>query len=443
MKQIILTDEDLQQKTQTVISRSQLSQALGLHPESAINLPDNLPTTEPQSIQQPLFTTPIEQKIAQLTYQAILKLESEPEKVPTTAHLSSPKIQAIVREAVTREYQPAQIEIEGVTPPPNIEAIVAKTTNLIIQQTIDIPKILVIPVGTMRSGFRSFAINLTDLNYAVPSKEELHIQSLTTDKSTSLEITRVNFEKSRLENYIVESLAKFDDICYDEHADLLYDLASQVISHFLNQYSEDDTRKILKVRQNEIANFIHHQMQQNFWEEITGYEIKISRGFTTLKDSAYNTSPKNRLDYRLSPPDKSNMSKYLFTGFSKCLYPEQKFQSEAERILAIILEREAIKWFKPAKGQFQLYYKWQGKYPEYQPDFVAETAEIIYMLEPKAQNEMNNPEVIAKKDVAMQWCQNASDYMLTHGGKPWQYVLIPHDAIAQNMTIKGLCYRFS
>jgi type III restriction enzyme len=300
----------------------------------------------------------------------------------------------------------------------------------------------VLPIGTVRSGFRSFEIDLTDLNYGIPSKEELHIQSLSTEQFTSLEITRINFEKSHLENYIVESLAKFDDICYDEHSDLLYDLAGQIVSHFLNQYSEDETRNILRVRQNEIANFIHNQMQQNFWEETTEYEVKISKGFTTLKDSAYNTSPKNRLDYRFSPPDKSNMSKYLFTGFSKCLYSEQKFQSEAERILAIILEREAIKWFKPAKGQFQLYYRWHGNSSEYQPDFVAETKEIIYMLEPKAQNEMINLEVLAKKEVAMQWCKNASDYMLNHGGKPWQYVLIPHDAIAQNMTIKGLGDRY-
>lgn len=449
MKQIILTDEDLQQKTQTVISRSQLSQALGLRPEQPINLSDSLPdqvsdnlsATEPQSIQPTLFNTPIEQKVAQLTYQEIVKLENQPEKVPTTAHLSSPKIQEIVREAVTQEYQPAQMEIEGVTSLPNIEEIVAKTTNLVIQKTIDIPRILVLPIGTVRSGFHSFAIDLTDLNYAIPS-EELYIQSLSSDQFTSLEIIRVNFEKSRLENSIVESLAKFDDICYDEHADLLYDLAGQVVSHFLNEYSEDDTRKILRVRQNEIAYFIHSQMQQNFWEETTDYEVKISKGFTTLKDSAYNTSLKNRLDYRFSPPDKSNMSKYLFTGFLKCLYKEQKFQAEAERILAIILEKEAIKWFKPAKGQFQLYYKWHGNYSEYQPDFVAETAEMIYMLEPKAQNEINDPQVLAKKNVAIQWCKNASDYMLTHGGKPWQYVLIPHDVIAQNVTIKGLADRF-
>jgi type III restriction enzyme len=46
--------------------------------------------------------------------------------------------------------------------------------------------------------------------------------------------------------------------------------------------------------------------------------------------------------------------------------------------------------------------------------------------------------VVAKKDVAVKWCQNASNYMLQHNGKPWVYVLIPHDAIAQNMTLKGL-----
>lgn len=49
-----------------------------------------------------------------------------------------------MREAVAREYQPEQLELEGVNTPPNIADIVAKTTNLVIQQTIDIPKILVI-----------------------------------------------------------------------------------------------------------------------------------------------------------------------------------------------------------------------------------------------------------------------------------------------------------
>ncbi|MHC5739878.1 hypothetical protein, partial [Nostoc sp.] len=118
------------------------------------------------------------------------------------------------------------------------------------------------------------------------------------------------------------------------------------------------------------------------------------------------------------------------------------FQSEAERVLSIILERDAIKWFKPARGQFQIYYKWDGDYLEYQPDFVAETEDIIYIIEPKNRDEIDNLQVIAKKDVAVKWCEYASEYMLKHNGKPWIYVLIPHDAIAQNITLQGLGDRF-
>jgi type III restriction enzyme len=47
-------------------------------------------------------------------------------------------------------------------------------------------------------------------------------------------------------------------------------------------------------------------------------------------------------------------TKQLFDGFQRCLYPVQKFDSNSERKLAVILEREASKWFKPAKGQFQI-----------------------------------------------------------------------------------------
>ena len=74
-------------------------------------------------------------------------------------------------------------------------------------------------------------------------------------------------------------------------------------------------------------------------------------------------------DYKVSPADKSNMAKYVFAGFKRCLYPVQKFDSEAERVLAVILDRDADKWFKPANGQFQIFYKQGAATLEYQPDF--------------------------------------------------------------------------
>lgn len=184
-------------------------------------------------------------------------------------------------------------------------------------------------------------------------------------------------------------------------------------------------------------------MQEHFWEEATGYEVKISKGFSELKQCAYTASASEPpMDYRLSPADKSNMAKYLFNGFAHCLYPLQKFQSDPERRMAVILEREEMKWFKPTKGQFQIFYRQAGDHLEYQPDFVAEASDKIYLLEPKASNQMDDPIVIAKRDAAIKWCQQASDYAATYSGKPWQYVLVPHDMIADNMTLAGLAARF-
>ena len=120
----------------------------------------------------------------------------------------------------------------------------------------------------------------------------------------------------------------------------------------------------------------------------------------------------------------------------------QKFQSEPERRLAVILEREALKWFRPAKGQFQIYYKQGADHLEYQPDFVAETDDMIWMLEPKARNELDSQDVLAKQAAAVQWCRHASMHAASYSGKSWRYALIPHDVIAENMTLVGLVQQY-
>jgi type III restriction enzyme len=202
-------------------------------------------------------------------------------------------------------------------------------------------------------------------------------------------------------------------------------------------------RKVLRCYQRDIARFIHAQMQAHYWEEAAGYDVKVSRGFTELKQSAYTSSVEEPpADYRVAPADKSNMAKYLFGNFNRCLYPVQKFDSDTERKLAVILERDADKWFKPAKGQFQIYYKLGADHLEYQPDFVAETADTVYLLEPKMRKELGDPVVIAKKEAALNWCVNATEYAASAEGKPWRYLLIPHDEIAENITLAGLAARF-
>jgi type III restriction enzyme len=438
LQAVVLDTDELGQKTATVVSQSQLATKLGFKPVQVTSS-----TTLAGQDVAPTFTKPEEQKVAQIAWEVIRKLENQPQTLPTIEYLRKPEIQAAIVKAVEEQHQPSQLELEGVSEKPDFASVVARTVDLVTQQSIDIPRILVVPKGEVKSGFKPFRLELDTLKYPAVS-DELWIQHLRTNELEVVSLGRGSIEEARLEDYVVGGLVDFDDISYDDHADLLYELATQTVQHLLTYLSEDEARKVLRCYQRNIAQFIHAQMQAHYWEDVVGYEVKISKGFTELKQSAYTYSVEEPpADYRVAPADKSNMAKYLFGGFARCLYPVQKFDSDSERKLAVILERDADKWFKPAKGQFQIFYRKGADHLEYQPDFVAETADTIYMMEPKMRKEMEDPVVIAKKDAAIKWCANASDHAATYDGKPWRYLLIPHDEIASNITLSGLADRFT
>ncbi len=48
----------------------------------------------------------------------------------------------------------------------------------------------------------------------------------------------------------------------------------------------------------------------------------------------------------------------------------------------------------------------------------------------------------AKKRAAVEWCQRAIEHAREHSANPWTYVLIPHEAIKDNMTLAGLVAQY-
>lgn len=433
MQQVILTPDEAGEKTATVVSESNLKAKLGFQPENQTSSTENAGKDT-----KPAFDTPEKQRVAQLTYEVAQLLQSKPDQAPTLEALKTPEVQRFILQEVQARYQPQQLEMEGIAPKLDVAAIVSETTSLVVKEMIPIPRILVVPKGEVKSWFEPFTLELGSMKFPVPSKD-LWVHNLHTNKGEAVTVSNDGAREKRMEDYVVAGLVDFDDVSYDTNADLLYDLATQTVNHFRTYLPEEEIWQVLHFHQKDIAVFIHAQMHKHFREEVVGYDVVISKGFTELKDSAYTAKQgEPPLDYRQSPADKSNMAKYLFGGFKKCLYPVQKFHSDAERRLAGILERDAIKWFKPAKGQFQMFYREGANQPEYVPDFIAETETAIYMLEPKAKNEMQDATVQTKKDVAVTWCQNASDYNAKHCGKPWKYALIPHDIIADNMSLGRL-----
>ena len=232
--------------------------------------------------------------------------------------------------------------------------------------------------------------------------------------------------------------------CYDDHADLLYNLARQTVTH-LRSYlkDEDEVSNVLQYHQQALVNLIHVQMQGHYEERATAYEAHVTKGFITLRLNSY-SSPEgeSQRDFRVPVTDKLDIRKMLFSGFRKCLYRTQKFDSDSERRFAVILENDTdvLKWFKSAKGHFRIHYTSDASY---EPDFVAETSTAKYLCEPKAASDMSNEEVLAKAQSAVEWCSHATEHELKNGGKPWSYLLIPHDSISDNKTIQGLAATFT
>ncbi len=146
--------------------------------------------------------------------------------------------------------------------------------------------IVVVPTGEVKTGIYPLSLDLTELKLQPPS-EEMWIQSLQTGDREIIGLGEGNISVSRLEDYVVAGLVNKDDIAYEDHADLLYDLARQVVAHFRAYLDEEETHRVLSVYQKKIADFMHAQME--FWEEATGYEAKVSRGFTELKKSGDTT----------------------------------------------------------------------------------------------------------------------------------------------------------
>lgn len=379
-----------------------------------------------------------ERAIAQATREVIRKYET----LPGSTCLLKPDIQEQIVQEVTEYVRSTQQTLPGVTEQPDIAAVVAETTDLVVRQTIDIPRILVVPKGEITTGFHPFTLDCSSIRYQ-PIERDLLIQHLRTYVQDTLSFDGVSHPEQRLEDYLVRGLIDFDDIAYDEHADLLYDLAGQVVRHLCSYLSEEETRNVLIYHQKQLAAFIHAQMQAHQWEKMSGYEVRVSKGFIELKSSACTVRADEPVrDFRQTVGDKSRIAQMVFGGFQRCLYPMQKFQSDAERKLAVILDREARKWFRPVQGQFLITYRLGIDDHDYVPDFVAETAHATYMLEAKARNEMTDADVLAKQEAATTWCGHATTHALSNGGKPWTYLLIPHDAIAEHMTLGGLASHF-
>lgn len=387
--------------------------------------------------------TPEEEKKIELKKsiaETVVKTIANKQTLYSSKQLKDPSVQQQIIHEVNELYASSQLSLFEEEPQKIVENMVAKAVELIPDLTIEIPRVILQPTGDISWGYHDFDLDCSSIPKLQPVAENILIEHLRTHERELLRIKKdVREAEEHLENYIVFHLMDYPNISYDDHAELLYKLSGQLIGYLRSYLKEEDVKNVVVYNAKRLAQFIYAQMKAHYYEEQTNYEAIVRVGFDTLKSNVVTVDADEEVrDFRQPITNKSSIRGMCFGGFTKCLYRTQKFESDAERRFAVICESDpsVLKWLKPTQNHLKIYYN-QTK--AYIPDFIVETNEKMYICEIKATNKIeDDKEVKAKAKAAITWCQHASDHARANNGKEWVYLLIPHDDVDSNKTIKGL-----
>ncbi len=389
------------------------------------------------SATKPLFEKPEEAEVARMVMEEIRHFE----KLPSMSGLKTPEIQKQIVAKVQERLTPAQRELITTRAIVDVPKVYEATRQKYEELTIQIPRIVVVPTGPVKVTYKDFTLDVTGQRLQ-PVEDDILRQSLQTGEQHKLVSGDGVIREKRLEDFIVRSLIDFDDVDYDVVSDLLYKLAAHMIEH-LKTYlkTEDDLLNVLQYHHKTMAAHIHAQMLKQRVEQASDYVAQATKGFTKLSPGTVTIGAgENVRDFRDPVDDKKDIRRMVFGGFSKCLYDKQRFDSDSERRFAVLLEKKGNgvqKWCRPSRQDLKIF-PTHGEGEGYEPDFVVECEAEKLLCEVKAENEVNTPEVQAKAAAAKQWCEHASKHELGNSGKPWRYILVPHNKINESATLKAL-----
>lgn len=314
----------------------------------------------------------------------------------------------------------------------NIEQEKEKIEKLIIE----IPKIMIVPAET-KAWFEDFDLDVKNLNYQ-PISDEILRTTLRNQEADTI-MSRGAMVGDRLDNIIVNELINIPEVDYNTCAKLLFKLARQVLDKFATYLSDEDVKNVVQYRKRDIAGYIKPQLMEHFKKEVVRFEAPDVRAFSQiLEHNSYKFLQDEIYDFKETIEPASRIKSLMFTGFKKACHKTYKFDSKTEKDFAIILERDdsVEKWLRPAPNQFNI--TWDNNKRNYEPDFVVESKDTIYLIETKKENDISTEEVQSKAKAALLYCKNATEYTTANGGKPWKYVLLSHNSVKLNMDLEHL-----
>lgn len=302
---------------------------------------------------------------------------------------------------------------------------------------IEIPRI-VVEQQNVKAVFEDFDLN-TSAGYDLEElRREIIRQGL--HDSSEFEVIAGRSGSSRMPavEQLIASLVDFDDVDYDEISDLLYKLVGQAVDAIRSNapdITEDDLNERVHAFKQSLADNIYKQMKEHYRIIPGVFKINQILPFSKILDQPIIVNNWGMLDFHEPvPAQKSAVVKFVYVGFRKSYYTRYRFDSSTELDFAFILETndEVLKWIRPVPNQFSIY--WANGSKKYEPDFIVETGDAIYMCETKAEKDINSPDVLDKAEAAREFCCQASGFAAKNGGKPWRYIIIPHTLVDRSYS---------
>lgn len=391
----------------------------------------------PGSDEKTIIQKPEDQVVADATYEAIKNYES----LDNSGELEDPDVKdGIIKEVEGKIGDSADYDAAAV------KAKINEIIENFPKSIIDIPQISMHPVGNASYQFNDFDLKDLETIDCKPVSMAILLKDLSSNNKSLLLPGGEGYKKQKdPKDYLILGLREHPMVDYAEHSELLHKLADQVVSHIKSYLTEDaESESAIVHNQKQLVDFIVKQLKQNCSQEPVKYMPYVKAGFLTPKPfNCTLGSGESPVDFRPIPENKSDVKKMLFTGFKKCCYPFQKFDSvEGELRFSHILEDsdDVIRWMKPAPGFFQIEYEGGNKY---EPDFVVETETSRYICEVKMASDMDDSTVKAKSEAAARWCQYATDHANKIGNKPWSHALIPDSDIKEYRSFEWLVDKHS
>lgn len=309
------------------------------------------------------------------------------------------------------------------------EDFVATVTEL-SKKAISVPKILVQPSSTVTLKPFTVKRNIADFEVAASKIERFNAVNAEMLESFDAEILAVDDAVNTLACMLLDCDA-LSEISVDEDADYILNIVQQYLA--LIDGSEADKNKIVRRYAKLIIDDIVKQIHENM-DRQTYYTHVVQKDLIVFRKAVRNVmADGGEVNFRKTISNKSEIKKYVFTGYKKSYYNINAFDSDTERLFSVILEddKDVIRWIKPPLNQLGLF--WQAG-QQYNPDFLVETPTTKYMIEVKAKNEVNNPDVVGKAKEGIKWCKYAS--IVDFDKKPWEYKLITDEVISVGNTLK-------